>query len=132
MWQLFAVLDLLKKLNIIHRDIIKPTNLLVNPITGRLTIADFGSAICLARYINRYRRNYTGNRFYRPPELILGAARYDCLLEFLPTNVAPIQIEDDDASEELNAILAKARLLKNSEKMVKKELFLRMFKFTTQ
>lgn len=42
--------------------------------------------------------------------------------EFLPTNVAPIQIEDDDASEELNAILAKARLLKNSEKMVKKEV----------
>uniref|UniRef100_A0A1I8AZM1 U4/U6.U5 tri-snRNP-associated protein 1 n=1 Tax=Meloidogyne hapla TaxID=6305 RepID=A0A1I8AZM1_MELHA len=43
--------------------------------------------------------------------------------EFLPhmSNVAPIQI-DDDAGEELNAILAKARLLKNSEKMVKKEV----------
>ncbi|KAF7635704.1 hypothetical protein Mgra_00004798 [Meloidogyne graminicola] len=37
------------------------------------------------------------------------------------SNVAPIQI-DDDAEEELNSILAKARLLKNSEKIIKKEI----------
>ncbi|CAK5128113.1 unnamed protein product [Meloidogyne enterolobii] len=80
MWQLFAGLDHLKKLNIIHRDI-KPTNLLVNPTSGRLTIADFGSAIYLPRYINRYQLNYIVDRFYRPPELILGAERYDCLLD---------------------------------------------------
>ncbi|KAF7626084.1 hypothetical protein Mgra_00009722 [Meloidogyne graminicola] len=37
------------------------------------------------------------------------------------SNVVSIQI-DDDAEEELNSILAKARLLKNSEKIIKKEI----------
>ncbi|CAK5085811.1 unnamed protein product [Meloidogyne enterolobii] len=77
-WQLFAGLDHLRKLHIIHRDI-KPANLLVNSTTGRLTIADFGSAIYLAPYTDRFQGTYAVTRFYRPPEFILGAARYNCM-----------------------------------------------------
>uniref|UniRef100_A0A914KR36 Protein kinase domain-containing protein n=1 Tax=Meloidogyne incognita TaxID=6306 RepID=A0A914KR36_MELIC len=77
-WQLFAGLDHLRKLHIIHRDI-KPANLLVNSTTGRLTIADFGSAIYLAPYADRFQGTYAVTRFYRPPEFILGAARYNCM-----------------------------------------------------
>ncbi|KAL7078689.1 hypothetical protein ACQ4LE_002519 [Meloidogyne hapla] len=77
-WQLFAGLDHLRKLHIIHRDI-KPANLLVNQTTGRLTIADFGSAIYLAPYTDRFQGTYAVTRYYRPPEFILGAARYNCM-----------------------------------------------------
>ncbi|KAF7626111.1 Protein kinase domain-containing protein [Meloidogyne graminicola] len=79
-WQLFAGLHHLRELHIIHRDI-KPANLLVNPKTGRLTIADFGSAIFLPSYPDVYQGTYAVTRYYRPPELILGATRYNCMVD---------------------------------------------------
>ncbi|KAF7636417.1 Protein kinase domain-containing protein [Meloidogyne graminicola] len=79
-WQLFAGLHHLKELNIIHRDI-KPANLLVNPKTGRLIIADFGSAIFIPSYPDVYQGTYAVTRYYRPPELILGAKRYNCMVD---------------------------------------------------
>ncbi|CCH59738.1 hypothetical protein TBLA_0B09215 [Henningerozyma blattae CBS 6284] len=59
--------------HVVHRDI-KPQNLLVDPRTWQLKIADLGSA----KIINIGERNvpYICSRYYRAPELLLGSQRY--------------------------------------------------------
>ena len=60
-------------MGICHRDI-KPQNLLVNPATGELKLADFGSAKILVP--TEPNVSYICSRYYRAPELIFGATNY--------------------------------------------------------
>jgi glycogen synthase kinase 3 beta len=60
-------------MGICHRDI-KPQNLLVDPVTHRLVLCDFGSAKRLVR--GEPNIAYICSRYYRAPELILGATAY--------------------------------------------------------
>ncbi|VDN25224.1 unnamed protein product [Gongylonema pulchrum] len=62
-----------KKRHICHRDI-KPQNLLIEPISGILKIADFGSAKIIRKTTKS--TSYQVTRFYRPPELLLEATFY--------------------------------------------------------
>ena len=77
-YQLCRGLAYLHSLGICHRDI-KPQNLLVSTDTHVLKICDFGSA----KRLNPGEPNvaYICSRYYRPPELILGATDYTCILD---------------------------------------------------
>ncbi|EJW87365.1 CMGC/GSK protein kinase [Wuchereria bancrofti] len=72
-WQLFNGLSFLSNNHVCHRDI-KPQNLLIEPISGMLKIADFGSA----KFMRRMTKStfYQVTRYYRPPELLLKATFY--------------------------------------------------------
>ena len=61
------------EVNICHRDV-KPHNVLVNPTTGELKLCDLGSA----KQLDAQEPNvaYICSRYYRAPELILGATQY--------------------------------------------------------
>uniref|UniRef100_A0A8R1HYS0 Protein kinase domain-containing protein n=1 Tax=Caenorhabditis japonica TaxID=281687 RepID=A0A8R1HYS0_CAEJA len=72
-WQLFEGLRYLQAHMIAHRDI-KPVNLLVDPQNGLLVIGDFGNAKVVQR--DSFSNAYQVTRFYRPPELLLGAREY--------------------------------------------------------
>lgn len=67
--QLFLALNLLKKCNIMHADI-KPDNILVNEQKTVLKLCDLGSASDASE--NEI-TPYLVSRFYRAPEIILGA-----------------------------------------------------------
>jgi serine/threonine protein kinase len=73
-FQLFAGLADIHALGIVHRDI-KTDNCLVEPVTGRLLISDFGNA----KVIEPDSENtfYIASRIYRAPELLLNCSRYD-------------------------------------------------------
>lgn len=61
-----------------HRDL-KPENLLVNWGTGELKLGDFGSAKVLEH--GQPSVSYIGSRFYRAPELCLGATEYSTAID---------------------------------------------------
>lgn len=63
---------------ICHRDI-KPQNLLVDPATLQLKLCDFGSAKRLVR--GEPNIAYICSRYYRAPELILGATDYNTMID---------------------------------------------------
>lgn len=73
--QLFSALAYLHGSGVCHRDI-KPKNILLNPRSRVLKLCDFGSA---KHIFHRSDRNwsYICSRFYRAPELLLGAEHYD-------------------------------------------------------
>lgn len=73
MYQLFRCLAYLHSLRICHRDI-KPQNLLLNPETNIIKLCDFGSAKELLKGESNVA--YICSRYYRAPELILGATDY--------------------------------------------------------
>jgi glycogen synthase kinase 3 beta len=77
-YQLFRGLSYLHSLGICHRDI-KPQNLLVSTDTHVLKICDFGSAKRLTP--GEPNVAYICSRYYRPPELILGATDYTSVLD---------------------------------------------------
>uniref|UniRef100_A0A8C4QJ43 Cyclin-dependent kinase 20 n=1 Tax=Eptatretus burgeri TaxID=7764 RepID=A0A8C4QJ43_EPTBU len=60
---------------IMHRDL-KPANLLVSS-TGRLKIADFGQARLFSRDHDHLYSHQVATRWYRAPELLFGARKYD-------------------------------------------------------
>ncbi|KAF9528269.1 kinase-like domain-containing protein [Crepidotus variabilis] len=74
--QLFLALSLLRKLNIMHADI-KPDNILVNEQKTVLKLCDLGSASDAS---DNEITPYLVSRFYRAPEIILGAP-YDPALD---------------------------------------------------
>lgn len=63
---------------ICHRDI-KPQNLLVDPNTQRLVLCDFGSAKKLVH--GEPNIAYICSRYYRAPELVLGATTYNTSID---------------------------------------------------
>ncbi len=85
-YQMFRGLAHCHSRRVCHRDI-KPENLLVNPITGVLKITDFGCGTQMHHDVSRdpspavqasgeEHTFYIGTRFFRAPELLLGAKRY--------------------------------------------------------
>ena len=77
-YQLCRGLSYLHSLGIAHRDI-KPQNLLVSTESHVLKICDFGSAKRLVP--GEPNVAYICSRYYRPPELILGATDYTFVLD---------------------------------------------------
>lgn len=73
MYQLFRCLAYIHSLGICHRDV-KPQNLLLNPETHVIKLCDFGSAKELLP--GETNVAYICSRYYRAPELILGATNY--------------------------------------------------------
>ncbi len=78
MYQLFRSLAYIHSLGVCHRDI-KPQNLLLDPVSGRVKLCDFGSAKVLIA--GKPNVSYICSRYYRAPELIFGARDYTCAID---------------------------------------------------
>lgn len=77
-YQLLRSVGYISQKDICHRDI-KPHNILVNPITNRLILCDFGSAKRLIK--GEPNIAYICSRCYRAPELIFGATEYSSQID---------------------------------------------------
>ncbi|KAK4054558.1 glycogen synthase kinase 3 [Microbotryomycetes sp. JL201] len=73
MWQIVRAVGYMHALGVCHRDL-KPHNIMVDPMTGKAILIDFGSAKVLRPGDTNV--SYTCSRFYRAPELIFGATDY--------------------------------------------------------
>jgi mitogen-activated protein kinase 15 len=74
-WQLLCALKYLHSANVLHRDI-KPSNVLINSDSS-IRLCDFGLSRTLqAESDDTVYTDYIATRWYRPPEVILGAFSY--------------------------------------------------------
>ena len=78
MYQLCRALAHIHALGICHRDI-KPQNLLVDPVSHKLMLCDFGSAKILVK--GEPNVSYICSRYYRAPELIFGSTEYTTAID---------------------------------------------------
>lgn len=78
MYQMCRSLAHIHGMGICHRDI-KPHNLLVDPVRHILKLCDFGSAKAFVK--GEPNVAYICSRFYRAPELILGATDYTTAID---------------------------------------------------
>ena len=72
-FQMLKCIGYLHSLGICHRDI-KPQNILIDPKDFTLKLCDFGCAKHLVKTESNI--SYICSRFYRPPELVVGATYY--------------------------------------------------------
>ena len=73
-YQMLKCIGYLHSLGICHRDI-KPQNILIDPKDNSLKLCDFGCAKHLVQTESNIA--YICSRFYRPPELVIGATIYN-------------------------------------------------------
>ena len=78
MEQLARALEFLEKIQLMHRDI-KPDNILVDILSNRLVLADFGSAKFVEN--RKSHTTYMCTRFYRAPCLIMDRNMYSTLVD---------------------------------------------------
>mmetsp|Transcript_8449 Transcript_8449/g.20767 ORF Transcript_8449/g.20767 Transcript_8449/m.20767 type:complete len:358 (-) Transcript_8449:123-1196(-) len=84
MFQTLRGLAYLHSMGICHRDI-KPPNLLIDPASQHLKIGDFGSAKLLTN--DKPSISYICSRYYRAPELLIGATDYTCSIDMWSAGV---------------------------------------------
>lgn len=72
-YQIFSALAYLHSIGICHRDI-KPTNMLIDPISGKLQLCDFGNAKPMQP--GDIGVSYMATRSYRAPELLFDDRMY--------------------------------------------------------
>ena len=82
-YQMLKSIGYLHSLSICHRDI-KPNNILIDPKDYTLKLCDFGCA----KHLKPTESNisYICSRFYRPPELVVGATKYTTQVDGLLLN----------------------------------------------
>ena len=78
LYQALRALEYISSLRICHRDL-KPDNLLIDPLRLRLKLIDFGCAKVLVK--GQPNVSYICSRYYRAPELLLGATEYTCAVD---------------------------------------------------
>lgn len=74
-FQILRALKYLHSANIIHRDL-KPSNILINE-NCEIKICDFGMSRLILNNNSTHLTEYVVTRFYRAPELLLGAKTYN-------------------------------------------------------
>lgn len=82
--------------NIIHRDI-KPENLLVDSKTHKLKLCDFGFARHLQKHDDSAVTEYVATRWYRAPELLVGAKQHTTAVDVWPVGCIWVEMCSSDA-----------------------------------